>query len=131
MAIERYNTRTGSGRVMELEGTLMEHDKPIVDFRIAKGQLVYKKEYPENANAYLDFWAPGKIGVEELQEFFTYRTPPWHRPSVQRACKKIGIMPGDIDGYIKKIHGVWGDDHFWVRLPGEDTLKWDDVKIRD
>ncbi len=130
MAIEREITSAGSGRVMELEGTLMEHEKPIVDFKIAGGQLVYKKEYPENANAYLDFWTPGEIGNEDLQEFFVYRTPPWHRPSVQRACKKNGILPGDIDGFIRKLHGVWGDDHFWVKFPGE-TLHWDDIKIRD
>jgi len=47
---------TGSAEqpAMELEGTLMEHDHPIVDFKCAGGNLVYKKEYPENAKFYLD-----------------------------------------------------------------------------
>lgn len=118
-------------RVMELEGTLMEHDLPIMDFRFSGGKLVYKREYPENAKVYLDLWTPGIVTEKQLQDFFTYRVPEWHRPSVQRACKLGGILPGDIDGFIRRIHGVWGDDHFWVRFAGEDTLRWDDVKIRD
>ncbi len=131
MADDRYSSSVGQGRVMELEGTLMEHDKPIVDFKIAGGDLIRKKEYPENADAYLDLWTPGEIDTKQLQQFFTYRVPAWHRPSVQRACSRNGIIPGDIDGYIKKLHGVWGDDHFWVRLLGEESLRWDDVKLRD
>jgi len=122
---------TRIGRVMELEGTLMEHDLPIVDFKFSCGKLVHKKEYPENAKVYLDLWTPGNITEKQLQDFFTYRVPAWHRPSVQRACKAGGIMPGDIDGFIRRLHGVWGDDHFWVRFPGEAALCWDDVKIRD
>lgn len=31
-----------SSRVMDLEGTLMEHDLPIVDFKFAGGKLVYR-----------------------------------------------------------------------------------------
>lgn len=120
-----------SSHVMELEGTLMEHDLPIADFRFSGGKLVYIKEYPENARFYLDLWTPGNITEKQLQDFFTYRVPAWHRPSVQRACKAGGILPGDIDGFIRRIHGVWGDDHFWIRFPGETSIKWDDVKIRD
>ncbi len=131
MAVDKCGSHMSPDRVMELEGTLMEHDKPIVDFKITGGDLVRKKEYPENASAYLDLWVPGEIDIRKLQQFFSYRAPAWHRPSVQRACKKSGIIPGDIDGYIKKLHGVWGDDHFWVRLPGEEALRWDDVKLRD
>jgi hypothetical protein len=116
---------------LEFAGTLMEHDKPIVEFKISKGELVYKKEFTENADAYLDLWTPGEITGEQLQSFFTYRIPAWHRPSVQRACKKSCIIPGDVEGFIKKTHGVWGDDHFWVRFQGDDALRWDDVKLRD
>lgn len=120
-----------SGCVMDLEGTLMEHDLPILDFKFIGGRLVSKTEYPENGRAYLDFWTPGKVTEKQLQDFFTYRVPVWHRPSVQKACKAIGIHPGDIDGYIRKLHGVWSDDHFWVRFPGEADIHWDDIKLRD
>jgi len=57
--------------------------------------------------------------------------PAWYRPSVQRACKMGGILPGDIDGFIRELYGVLSDDHFRVRFQGEITLRWDDVKIRD
>jgi len=42
-----------------------------------------------------------------------------------------GILPGDIDGFIRELYGVLSDDHFRVRFQGEITLRWDDVKIRD
>lgn len=64
-----------NNRVIELEGTLMEHNFPIVDFPFAGGCLVYKKEYPENARLYLDLWSPGNITEKQLQDFFTYRIP--------------------------------------------------------
>ena len=117
--------------VEDLEGTLMEHDLPIVDFKFICGKLIHMKEYPENGDAYFDLWTPGSLTEQDLQDFLSYRVPVWHRPSVQRVCKQLGVIPGKVDQYIRRVHGVWGDDHFWVRFPDDADICWNDVKIRD
>lgn len=120
-----------TGQIINLEGTLMEHDLPIADFRFSDGKLIYLKEYPENGDAYFDLWTPGSLTEKELQSFLSYRVPVWRRPSVQMACRRMGILPRSADQYIQKVHGVWGDDHFWIRFPSDGSICWDDVKIRD
>ncbi len=44
MADDKYRSSVGQGRVMELEGTLMEHDKPIVDFKNQYSQAINKHQ---------------------------------------------------------------------------------------
>lgn len=74
----------------------------------------------------------GEIGVRGMQSFLQERIVPETRHGLKELLAANGIYSYDVKAILQATHGLCTDDCYWMKFPGiNDTLKYDDIKLRD
>lgn len=74
----------------------------------------------------------GDIDIMRFQQFLRDRIVPETRHKLKELLAANGIYSYDVKAILQATHGLCTDDCYWMKFPGiNDTLKYDDIKLRD
>lgn len=68
--------------------------------------------------------------IERIEALLEERCFDRGRADLREILKAMDLPFYDPEQIVRKTHGVFMDDFYWIRFAGED-LKWKDVNIRD
>lgn len=69
--------------------------------------------------------------IEYVYMFLKTRCYDDNRVNLKEILEAHGMTWNNPWEWCRKTHGVNYDDYWWIRYPGEEDLRWEDVKVRD
>ena len=68
---------------------------------------------------------------DEVLDWLEDRCFPRTRANKKEILDAMGLEEYDVLDIVKYTHGLMWEDYLWVRFPGEENIKFDDIKLRD
>lgn len=98
-----------------LGGTIMRGDRPLLQFKFKRGQLVYCESVCTELKLLPFEFATGALDAKTLKNFFGYRIVPETRQGLQEKLAASSIEYYDAERIIRLQAGRCIDDLFWLR----------------
>ena len=73
-----------------------------------------------------------EVDINYLEEMFEDRCFPRERVNCKDILRRLGLDCYEPELICRKTHGMQFDDFFWIKFDNdEESLCWDDIKLRD